>query len=947
MYQNLGGKFTVLVLTLIILLSPQTSHAINIGLPFEKGSKWKVTRGYDTPPTHVGKDKYAIDFSIPGEADYGKNILAVYDGIVEISKWENPNNSKQGYGQYVLIDHENGLLSRYTHLKERFVSVGDKIKKGQIIGEANNTGYSSGTHLHFVMYQKDENGKLLPYKPEPISNYTNLTAGNWYTSDNELYHPNKTQETEAPEITQTKHSLWSRLKSYLNRLFRRQPPTTQAEEEQQITTTEQNNNETLEQAENANATFTPSTQTATGRVNSSLTYTITTQNTGNTTWTKQNTSLNIVGNVVDSQPYTHQSWLTSRRPAALDQNTVPSGETGTFTLTITTPPSTGEFIFRTQIVKQTENTFTQVGEQFHTLEITTTEEQPAPQPTTAAPTPPPSIIENIETFIDNVIDTTEETVDNIIETITDIVADPLQGFEFIGGGGGENNENQEDTEEPEENETSVQAPEISITFPTSTLHTTSSTITILGTHTDAANILVNNQTTSTLTINTSTWIFSPALEIATNTYSFVGRNGNNSSATHTVHIVREAITLSSTTITSPTSTVTTSPAIVLSGKKDSRATTLIIEHNSTTTTQTNTTSSWSQSLTLQEGTNTITAHSEDTDANTSPSSTITVTLDTTPPIIETFTQTTSTNRLNLSYTASDETTQVATHTIDLYFPEQDEDPAIACPNNTSTFRSINDPILENIDTLIDELIATPCTYFQLTTTSQQVALSFNEDVATLPVIARVAATDIMSNQSPYTYSEQIIISNNLGEIINPNPDNTIVITEIAWMGTLASANDEWIELYNPTFADITLTDWQLIWEGVSIDLSAITILAGDYAVLERTDQTTITNYETPNGIYTGGLKNTGEHLQLIDNNDTLIDEVNATTGWFAGDNDTKQSMTKITPNLSGNDPASWCTYSTCPPTSQVGNPLEIRHDAEDNEIFGSPGGPIHEPILVR
>src|SRR3989344_6887087 len=65
---------------------------------------------------------------------------------------------------------------------------------------------------------------------------------------------------------------------------------------------------------------------------------------------------------------------------------------------------------------------------------------------------------------------------------------------------------------------------------------------------------------------------------------------------------------------------------------------------------------------------------------------------------------------------------------------------------------------------------------------------------------------------------------------------SILINELAWMGTAESANDEWLELYNPTDAEIDLTGWRLEATDGSpkIELSGI-IAAGGYFLLERTD----------------------------------------------------------------------------------------------------------------
>ncbi len=118
----------------------------------------------------------------------------------------------------------------------------------------------------------------------------------------------------------------------------------------------------------------------------------------------------------------------------------------------------------------------------------------------------------------------------------------------------------------------------------------------------------------------------------------------------------------------------------------------------------------------------------------------------------------------------------------------------------------------------------------------------------------------------------------------------VLINEIAWMGTEASANDEWLELYNPTENDLDLTGWILEAADGSpkINLTG-TISAGNYFLLERTDDDTVPEIIAEQ-IYTGSLGNTGEWLKLLDTNNKVVDEINATSGWPAGDNSTKQTL---------------------------------------------------------
>ena len=54
-----------------------------------------------------------------------------------------------GFGNYVVIDHYNGFTTLYAHCSELNVKVGDKVKKGDVIGMTGNTGMSSGIHCHY------------------------------------------------------------------------------------------------------------------------------------------------------------------------------------------------------------------------------------------------------------------------------------------------------------------------------------------------------------------------------------------------------------------------------------------------------------------------------------------------------------------------------------------------------------------------------------------------------------------------------------------------------------------------------------------------------------------------------------------------------------------------------------------------------------------------------
>nr|WP_232843799.1 M23 family metallopeptidase [Rhodobacter amnigenus] len=74
---------------------------------------------------------------------YGAPILATADGVVTYAGWEN------GYGRLVKIRHDYGIETRYGHLSQIRVNVGDRVSRGDRIGDMGNSGRSTGTHLHY------------------------------------------------------------------------------------------------------------------------------------------------------------------------------------------------------------------------------------------------------------------------------------------------------------------------------------------------------------------------------------------------------------------------------------------------------------------------------------------------------------------------------------------------------------------------------------------------------------------------------------------------------------------------------------------------------------------------------------------------------------------------------------------------------------------------------
>ena len=123
----------------------------------------------------------------------------------------------------------------------------------------------------------------------------------------------------------------------------------------------------------------------------------------------------------------------------------------------------------------------------------------------------------------------------------------------------------------------------------------------------------------------------------------------------------------------------------------------------------------------------------------------------------------------------------------------------------------------------------------------------------------------------------------------------VSINEIAWMGTSVSYNDEWIELYN-NGSTVSLDGWILKADDGSLEINLSgTISAKGFYLLERTNDDTVPRISA-DLIYKGTLSNNGENLKLYNNSGSLVDQVNSSDEWLAGDNSTKQTMERIGSN---------------------------------------------------
>ena len=117
--------------------------------PLEAGVSYYVSSEYGWRSIYGVEDFHlAIDLA----CDNGTTVLAAAGGTVLRSEYH------ASYGNYVLIDHGNGLSTLYAHMSSNNVSAGDEVYEGQTIGWVGLTGNTFGYHLHF---ETRENGSTV------------------------------------------------------------------------------------------------------------------------------------------------------------------------------------------------------------------------------------------------------------------------------------------------------------------------------------------------------------------------------------------------------------------------------------------------------------------------------------------------------------------------------------------------------------------------------------------------------------------------------------------------------------------------------------------------------------------------------------------------------------------------------------------------------------------
>ncbi|MEB3290069.1 MAG: M23 family metallopeptidase [Leptolyngbya sp.] len=110
----------------------------------------KVSSEFGVRSNPFGGSSYEVHEGIDFAGPVGQPILATADGVVVKADYE------RGYGNHVKIDHGHQYETLYAHLSQMTVKIGDRVRRGDVIGHLGNTGRSSGPHLHYGIYRNGQ-----------------------------------------------------------------------------------------------------------------------------------------------------------------------------------------------------------------------------------------------------------------------------------------------------------------------------------------------------------------------------------------------------------------------------------------------------------------------------------------------------------------------------------------------------------------------------------------------------------------------------------------------------------------------------------------------------------------------------------------------------------------------------------------------------------------------
>ncbi len=139
-------------------LHRMAAEQLPFSMPVRSNFRFTSGFGYRRDPINGGRRFHAgTDFAGPR----GTPILSTADGVVTFA------GRQSGYGLMVEVRHPFGMTTRYAHLSRIRVGEGERVSRGERIGDMGNTGRSTGTHLHYEVRRSGD----------PVNPMTFITAG--------------------------------------------------------------------------------------------------------------------------------------------------------------------------------------------------------------------------------------------------------------------------------------------------------------------------------------------------------------------------------------------------------------------------------------------------------------------------------------------------------------------------------------------------------------------------------------------------------------------------------------------------------------------------------------------------------------------------------------------------------------------------------------------------
>jgi len=140
---------------------PYVARAISYGEASAPSSAQRATGSLLWPMAgRISQGYWYGHLAIDIAAAKGTPIYAVDNGYVSTAQW-----SDVGYGRMVIINHGNGTQTLYAHMSTYYVSAGEAVQRGQLVGICGSTGNSTGPHLHFEVIRGGSRVNPFNYLP--------------------------------------------------------------------------------------------------------------------------------------------------------------------------------------------------------------------------------------------------------------------------------------------------------------------------------------------------------------------------------------------------------------------------------------------------------------------------------------------------------------------------------------------------------------------------------------------------------------------------------------------------------------------------------------------------------------------------------------------------------------------------------------------------------------